>query len=171
MIRTLIKLVKALSSDTNPNSLALAICFAAIIGLTPLMSPHNLLFLFIILLFRIHLSTFIISLSGFSLLGLMLDPLFDDFGYYLLTLNSLTDFWSTIYNFSIGRLSLFNNTIIMGSLTFSLLLFLPLFITSKWLISRYRISFNKWIAKSKIMILLKSSSLFQTLSNTQESSL
>ena len=171
MIRTLIKLVKALSSDANPNSLALAICFAAIMGLTPLMSPHNLLFLFILLLFRIHLSTFIISLSGFALLGLMLDPLFDDFGYYLLTISSLTDFWSGIYNLSLGRLSLFNNTIIMGSLAFSLLLFIPLFFLSRWLILRYRISFNKWIAQSKIMVLLKSSSLFQAFSNTQENSL
>ena len=42
MIRTLIKLVKALSSDANPNSLALAICFAAIMGLTPLMSPGKI---------------------------------------------------------------------------------------------------------------------------------
>jgi uncharacterized protein (TIGR03546 family) len=171
MLRTLIKLLKALSSEANPNSLALAICFAAIMGLTPLMSPHNLLFLFIILLFRIHLSTFIISLSGFALLGLMLDPLFDNFGYYLLTISSLTDFWSGIYNLSIGRLSLFNNTIIMGSLAFSLLLFSPLFFTSKWLILRYRIAFNKWVAKSNIIVLLKSSSLFQILSKNQESSL
>ena len=168
MIRTIIKLLKALSSDTNPNSLALAICFAAIMGLTPLMSPHNLLFLLIVLLFRIHLSTFIIALPGFALLGLLLDPLFDSFGYYLLTNNALVDIWTGIYNLSFGRLSLFNNTIIMGSLSFSLLLFFPLFFVAKWLILRFRISFNKWIAKSKIMVILKSSSLFQTVSQTQE---
>ena len=170
MISALIKLLKALSSDTNPNSLALAICFAAIMGLTPLMSPHNLFFLFILLLFRIHLSTFIISLSGFALLGLILDPLFEQLGYYLLTNSALTDLWTAIYNSSLGRFSLFNNTITMGSLVFSLLLLLPLFFIAKWLILRYRISFKKWIAKSKIMVLLKSSSLFQTLSSTQGSS-
>ncbi|PCJ47837.1 MAG: hypothetical protein COA74_10390 [Gammaproteobacteria bacterium] len=171
MIRMFIKLLKALSSDANPNSLAIAICFAAIMGLTPLASPHNILFLFIILFFRIHLSTFIIALSGFAILGLLLDPVFDQFGYYLLTDSSLTHVWTSIYNLSLGRLSLFNNTIIMGSLIFSLLLFIPLFFFSKWLIIRYRISFNKWVAKSKLIVLLKSSSLFQMFANTRENSL
>ena len=161
MIRIFIKLLKALASDANPNSLAIAVCFAAVIGLTPLMSPHNLLFLFIVLLFRIHLSTFIIALSGFSLLGLILSPLFDQFGYYLLTNISLTEFWTQIYNLSIGRLSLFNNSITTGSLVFSLLLFLPLYFLTRWMVVRYRITFLQWIEKSKLMVLLKSTSLFR----------
>ena len=171
MIRLIVKLLKALSSDANPNSLAFAICFAAIIGLSPLMSPHNLVFLFILLFFQIHLSTFIIALSGFALLGLILDPVFDQFGYYLLTHSSLIDFWTTIYNTSIGRLSLFNNTITLGSLVFSLGLCIPLFFLSKVMIHRYRLSFEKWVSNSKIIILLKSSRVFQLLSSSQESAL
>ena len=171
MIRTFIKLLKALASDANPNSLALAVCFAAIIGLTPLLSPHNLLFLFIVLLFRIHLSTFIIALSGFSILGLMLNPVFDQFGFYLLTNSSLTGFWTEIYNISIGRLSLFNNSIVTGSLVFSLLLFLPLYFLTRWLVIRYRFVFLKWAEKSKIVAILKSTSIFRLYTSSTADSL
>lgn len=171
MIKIIIKLLKALSSDITPNSLALAVCMASIIGLTPLLSPHNLLILFIVLFFRIHLSTFILALAGFSILGLLLDPLFDQFGYYLLTAPLLTDLWTMIYNVSIGRLSQFNNSIIIGSLSFSLLLFFPLYFTTISLVIRYRDTFMVWLENSKIMVLLKSSNLFKMYVDSSENSL
>ena len=171
MIKIIIKLLKALSSDTNPSSLAFAVCLACVIGLTPLLSPHNILFLFIILFFRIHLSTFILALAGFSLLGLLLDPLFDQFGYFILTTPLLTDFWTFIYNVSLGRLSQFNNTIVIGSLAVSLLLFIPLYFMTKLLVIRYRNTFMVWLEKSKIMVILKSSNLFIIYADSTENSL
>ena len=171
MIKIIIKLMKALSSDINPSSLALAVCMACIVGLTPLLSPHNILVLFIVLFFRIHLSTFILALTGFSILGVLLDPLFDQFGYYLLTTPILTDFWTQVYNVSLGRLSQFNNSIILGSLSLSLLLFIPLYFTTKSLVNRYRNSFMIWLEKSKIMAILKSSNLFRIYADSSENSL
>jgi uncharacterized protein (TIGR03546 family) len=56
MINRVAKLMKVLNSETDPAQISLAVCFAMIIGLTPLYSLHNLLFLFIVLLLRVNLA-------------------------------------------------------------------------------------------------------------------
>ena len=68
------KLLKALSSDASPWQLALGIMFGMLVGLTPLLRLHNLIVLFIVLFFRVNLSTFLIALSLFSGLAYLLDP-------------------------------------------------------------------------------------------------
>jgi len=162
----IIRLLKTLNSDAAPSSIALAICLALFIGLTPVFSAHNLIIVLIALLFRIHLGTFILASFGFSLVGLAFEPLLERFGYFLLTNDAMTSFWTALYNTQLGRLSLFNYSTQLGGLCISLVAFVPLLLVLIWGIKSYRIRIKAWAEKSKLIVILRSSSLFQLYEKT-----
>lgn len=66
MLNFLAKLLKVLNSERSPGQLAAAVSLAAIIGMTPLYSLHNLFVLFLVLFFRVNLTVFFYS-AGRSL--------------------------------------------------------------------------------------------------------
>jgi len=143
MWEPLVKFLKLLNSEQAPHQLSLGLAFAMIVGLTPTLSLHNLLVLFLLLTLRANLSTFVLGWALFSLLGLLLDPLFHAIGLKLLSLPELEQMWTTMYNSSFWRLSQFNNTILLGSLLFSVLCFLPMFFLSNRLIRLYRLRWQE----------------------------
>ena len=135
MITTIAKILKVLNSETTPGQISLALCFALIAGLTPLYSLHNLVVLLLVLFLRVNLSTFIVGWIFFSGLAYILDPIFHRLGLALLTAPSLEALWTSLYNMLIFRLSKFNNSIVMGSVLFSLIFFLPVYFLSNILIN------------------------------------
>ncbi len=155
------KLLKALSSDASPWQLALGIMFGMLVGLTPLLRLHNLIVLFIVLFFRVNLSTFLIALSLFSGLAYLLDPAMISIGESLLTQDSLQSFWTALYNSDIGLLSQFFHTQTLGSFVLSVLLCPIVLITSKILIVQYRERLMAYIEKLKIVAFLKGTKLYQ----------
>jgi|TARA_R110000803_G_scaffold75526_4_gene139935 uncharacterized protein (TIGR03546 family) len=155
------KLLKALSSDASPWQLALGIMFGMLVGLTPLLRLHNLIVLFIVLFFRVNLSTFLIALSLFSGLAYLLDPAMITIGESLLTHESLQSFWTALYNSDIGLLSQFFHTLTLGSFVLSVLLCPIVLFTSKILIVQYRERFMAYIEKLKIVAFLKGTKLYQ----------
>ncbi|WDE13677.1 TIGR03546 family protein [Thalassomonas haliotis] len=157
----LAKLLKALSSDASPWQLALGIMFGMIFGLTPLLGLHNLLILFIVLFFRINLSTFLLAFPLFSGLGYVLAPLMSKMGESLLTLEGLNSIWTALYNTGFGRLSQFFHTLTLGSLITAIVLAPVVLIISKILIIQYREKLMAHIEKFKIIQLLKSSKLYR----------
>lgn len=134
----LLNFLKLLNSEQSPHQLSLGLGFAMIVGFTPTLSLHNLLILFLLLVLRANISAFLLGWAVFSLLGLLLDPLFHLVGQSLLTQDGLLEMWTGMYNNSFWRLSHFNNTILLGSLLISVLAFLPFFILSNHLIKLYR---------------------------------
>jgi uncharacterized protein (TIGR03546 family) len=161
MINQVAKLMKVLNSETDPAQISFAICFAMIMGLTPLYSLHNFLVLFIVLLLRVNLSIFILGWLFFSGVSYILDPLFHRIGLAILTTKTLEAIWTALYNITIFRLAHFNNSIVMGSLFVSLILFVPVFLLSNMLINKYRDHILAWVRKTRIMQILKGSKLFQ----------
>ena len=161
MINAIAKILKVLNSETDPGQISLALCFALIIGLTPLYSFHNLLVLLLVLILRVNLSTFLLGWLFFSGVAYILDPVFHRIGLALLTAPSLEGLWTSLYNMLIFRLSKFNNSIVMGSVLFSLIFFLPVYFLSNMLINKYRDHILAWVRQTRIMQLLKGSKLFQ----------
>jgi len=162
MVRLLLKLFRVLNSETRPAQISLALCFAMVAGLTPLMSLHNLLVLLVVLVVRVNLSAFLLGLLVFSGLGLLLDPLFHPIGLAMLKAPALQEGWIALYNTAFGRLEHFNNTIVMGSLVVSLAAFVPLFVVANVLIQRYRDHLLAWVRKTRLVQALKATKLFRT---------
>jgi uncharacterized protein (TIGR03546 family) len=161
MLKLLFKLLTALNSETDPAQISLAFCFGMILGFTPVLSMHNLLVLFLILVLRVNVSAALLAWGFFTGIAYLLDTLFIQAGEYLLALPSMLDIWTSMYNSDFWRLTHFNNTLTLGSLAVSVVVFLPLFFIFKILILKYRKHILAWIRKSKIMQILKSNRYYQ----------
>ncbi|MFT5574971.1 MAG: hypothetical protein ACI89D_000483 [Bermanella sp.] len=161
MLSVIAKLLKVLNSDDNPAQLALAVVFALIMGLTPLMSPHNILILLLVLFVRVNLGFFIVSFGLFSGLAYLLDPLSNQLGATVLHSEGLQTLWTGLYQASFWRFIGYNNTLIMGSVCLSLIMAIPLYLAVIWALTRYRDKVRAKIAQSRLALLVKGTSLFK----------
>lgn len=171
MLRAAAKILKVLNSEAEPRQISLAFCFSMIAGFTPLFSIHNALVLLLVLVLRVNLSTFILGLVFFSGMAYLLDPIFHVIGLNILTANPLENLWTAMYNSAFFRIAKFNNSIVMGSLIFSLLFFIPLYFFTNFLIVKYREKVLHWVQESHIMKLIKGSklySVYKTVSGWKE---
>lgn len=138
MVKLLAQVLKILASETEPGQIGLAVSFALIAGLTPFFSLHHLAVLFLVLVLRVNLLAFILGTVLFSAVAWLLEPLFNWIGLTLLTAQPLQRLWTGLYQSPLWRLEGFNNSVVMGSLVISLLLFLPLALVTASLIRRHR---------------------------------
>ncbi len=161
LLKTLNSLIKLLNSETAPSQLSAGMTFGMLVGLSPFLSLHNLFIFMIVCLFRVNFSMFFMSLAFFSILGFFGDPIFDRLGYWLLVdFTSLRPFWISITTGAIWPFFNFNNTIVMGSLGFGLLLFVPLFVAGIHFIKIYRSKWREQIQKSALVKSLKATPLY-----------
>jgi uncharacterized protein (TIGR03546 family) len=149
LIKLIQSLVGALHSEGTPGQLALGIALGSILGLTPLMNIHNAIVFAAIMLLNVSFAGGMLGWALFVPIGFLLDPLFDWIGHSLLLAPSLRGLWTSMYNMPIVPLTNFNNTIVLGSLVFSLLLLLPLFFATRWGVARYRVTVGERVRQSK----------------------
>jgi uncharacterized protein (TIGR03546 family) len=161
LMRLLAKFLKVLNSNAEPLEISLGICLALIAGLTPFLSLHNLVILLAVLVLKVNLSAFLLGLGLFSGIAYALDPLFHPLGLAVLTAPSLENLWTSLYNSTLWRLEHFNNSIVMGSLLVSLVLFVPFLLLGNTLIRRYRVHVLAWVMKSRIMQMFTASSFYR----------
>jgi uncharacterized protein (TIGR03546 family) len=132
-----------------------------IAGLTPFYSLHNLLVLLLVFLLRVNVSAFILGFVFFSGAAFLLDSIFHKLGLWMLTLPALEGIWTVLYGQVLWRIEGYNNSIVMGSILVSLLLFVPLLLCLNVLIRKYRQHILEWIRKLKIVKILKASKFYE----------
>lgn len=162
IMKFLAKLLKILRSGATPAQISWGIVFGMILGLTPLMSLHNLIIIFLMIIFEVNIAMAIFAFAIFSGFAYLLDPLFHNIGYYLLAdVTFMQGIWTSFYNTPIIALSRFYNTIVMGSLVSSLILVLPVYILGKQFVVVYRTRIDPHIEKLKIVKIVKGSKLYE----------
>ncbi|WP_194757104.1 TIGR03546 family protein [Aliidiomarina indica] len=160
MLTMLARLLKALNAETSPWALAWAFVLGMFMGLTPLLSLHNVLILFLALSLRINLTGFILAFVVFSGIAYALDPLFNFIGEALLGAAALEGLWVTLYEIPLARLFQYNHTITLGSVVFCVL-FAPIWLlVSHKLIVLYRGRVMLWFGKLRIVQVVKSTKFF-----------
>ncbi len=164
MLRLCFRLIRAVNSETSPERISLALCLGLVAGLLPFLSPINLVVLLLVFILRINISAFIVGVIIFSAVAYLFDPIFHILGKALLTLGSLEGLWTYLYNTTVFRLINFNNTIVMGSLFASIVLFVPAFFVFNELIRRYRESVLAYFTNLRIVRAITSSSLYRAYS-------
>lgn len=160
MLKLIAKFLKVLNSEAEPGQISIALCLGMVAGLTPLMSMHNLLVLFMALALRVNLSAFVLSVGFFSGVAFALDPAFHGIGLAVLSASGLEGIFTTMYNNVFFRLARFNNSIVMGSLLVSLVAFIPVALLSNTLIRKYREHVLAWVMKSRLMQMFTGSKLY-----------
>jgi len=154
-------LVKALNSEGTPGQVAAGMAFGACLGLTPLLSLHNLLIVGVVLFFRVSVPGATLGWLIFTPVGFALDPLFDVIGTTLLAdTSALHSVWAYLYNAPIIALGNPTNTIVVGSLVFWTLSVLPIFFLARWGVGRYRATIYERYKDAKIFRALRASKVY-----------
>lgn len=160
MVTLFLKLLRTLNSEAGPWQISFAAGLALIIGLTPVVSLHNVLILLLAFVFRVNLATFFALWAIFSGFAYLLDPLFDRLGYSLLMAPGMADFWTSLYQNDFWQLTRFNHTVTLGSLLVSVLLFVPVVLLFRYSVVGYRAKLMPALERLKIVQALKASKLY-----------
>lgn len=161
MLKVIAKVLRVLNSETDPAQISLAVCLSMVTGFTPLLSLHNFCVLFLVLILRVNISAFLLGTVFFSGVAYMFDPFFHWIGLTVLTAGPLEGLWTALYNCTFCRLERFNNSVVMGSLIFSLVIFVPVYILGNIVIRRYREHLLSWVRETGIVRALKASKFYE----------
>jgi uncharacterized protein (TIGR03546 family) len=162
MIQQIIGLIRIIHSETDPRQISLGFALGMIPGLTPLTSLHNLLVLLAILFFRVNIGAAMLSWGVFKILAYALDPLFHQIGLFLLTgVAFLQGLWTTLYNAPLVPYTRFNNSIVMGSLVFSLFAFYPVYRGGRSMVVKYRETWMERFNRLRIVQVFRASDLYK----------
>lgn len=160
MLTMIAKLLKILNSEAAPSQISIALALSMVTGFLPLFTPLNFIILFLVLVLRVNISSYLLGSVFFSAVAWFLDPLFHRIGLVVLTAGALEGLWTSLYNTALGRLQRFNNSVVMGSIILSLLLFVPCVLFMNAAIRRYRDHILIWVKKSRIMQVITASRLY-----------
>lgn len=165
---TILKLIQSLfqtlHSEGTPGQVAAGIMLGAGIGLTPLLSAHNLVLFAAIVLLNVSFGGGMLGLALFTPLGFLLDPLFDRAGLLLLSAPGLRGLWTSWYNVPLLPYTNFNNSVTLGSFVVWLIASVPLYFGAKWAIGHYRTTYGERVLNSRFMKALKASKIYNVYS-------
>ena len=154
-------LIKTLHSDGSPSQIAFGVALGAALGFTPIMNVHNALVLLLLAILNVSFAAGLFAWGVFVPVGFMLDPLFDRIGTWLLVeATALRPLWTSWDNVPGLALTNFNNTIVLGSVVFWLLAFVPLFVAARFGVVKYRATWGERVRNSRYYKLLETSQVF-----------
>ena len=151
MISYIVKLLKALNTNSHPGEIAHAVSIGVLLGFMP---KDNALWylLFVLFLFvHVHKGAFLLSILAASLLARLFDPLFDAIGYAVLTFSPLEPVYAALLDIPFVAFTKFNNTVVAGAVVSSLILYIPVYILTRILIKSWRTHLAPALARSKFM--------------------
>jgi uncharacterized protein (TIGR03546 family) len=170
ILKYISKLIKALASEASPNQLAGGFVLGMIIGLTPVASMHNLLIVVLVIVLKVNIGMAILAFLVFSGVAYLADPLFHNFGIWMLEIESLQSTWTSMYNNEFWAITKFYNTVVLGSFVSALLLCIPMFPLSKIGVEQYRKHIHEKVMKTKFVKALKGTkvySIYQTVARVR----
>src|SRR5574344_467950 len=144
MIKPVVNLVKALSTNTKPGEIAHAFACGILLGFMP---KNNLLWsiLFVFILFmRIQRSALTLSLILGVLIAPALDNCFDSVGWWILTREGAIPTYRYLLDIPFVAFTKFNNTVVMGSLACGIMAYIPLY----WLCRGFIMLWRKYLANA-----------------------
>lgn len=154
MLKVLIKFFKALNSNRHPGEIAHAVCCGLILGFLPKTNLSWYIMTFLFLFLRINKGTLTLLTLAFSFLAPVFDSLFDEIGYKILMWGPVSSFMASALEFPGFHFLKLNNTIVMGSLVSSIVLYLPVYGFSRLFIYAWRRWLVPGLRKTKAVQLL-----------------
>ena len=128
MLNYIVNFIKSLNSNSKPSQIANSFCIGMILGFMP---KNNVLWYLLFIFFafvRINKAGYYIMLAIVSLFAFLLDSLFDMIGYWFLNLEFLRPVFAFLLDVPFVGFTKFNNTVVMGSFLFSILIYISLYV-------------------------------------------
>ena len=146
------KFIKVLRAGATPGQIAGGFMLGFIIGLMPFMTLQGAALIVVLFFLNVNLAAATLAMFVSSFFAFLLDPLFHNLGFYLLTgVPALHGMWTALYNMPVAPLSRFNNTVVLGSFVAGLVLALPVFVLARKGVISYRSGLEEKIRKWKIV--------------------
>lgn len=138
LVKQIFAFLQLLNSETGTNQLAAGLTLGIMLGFSPFLSLQTLIVLTLVFFLRIQLGAAFLSAFFFKFVAYLADPAADILGRFVLEAPSLRPLFVELHNMPIVPMTRFNNSIIMGSLLFSVILAPPAFFLFRWFILKYR---------------------------------
>jgi uncharacterized protein (TIGR03546 family) len=149
LLKLLQSLVRTLHSDGTPAQIAAGFGLGAALGLTPLISLHNIFVFAALALLNVSFAAGLLGMTLFTPIGFLLDPLFDRVGGALLLHSEpLRPLWEVTDGTPVVAWFNLNNTVVLGSIVGWLVLFLPICILARIGVVHYRATLGKRLAQT-----------------------
>tara|TARA_B110001452_G_C15067535_1_gene372599 strand:+ start:120 stop:641 length:522 start_codon:yes stop_codon:yes gene_type:complete len=161
MLSILAKLLQALNSENSTRQIALAIALALIFALSPLVSIQAMILLLIVLLIKVNFASFLVATAMFKGVNIVLAPISIAVGEWLLTANSTSGLFASLYQFDWFKLAQWHHTYNIGALVVGVLLAIPVYFIAQILIAKYRQHIKTYFEKLPLVKALKASRVFQ----------
>ncbi len=164
-----IKLLKLVSSNTDPGAIAASVSCGILLGFIP---KENLLWyavMIFILFLRIQRASYALFLLIGSLIAPSFDTIFDLIGYAVLTWPKAIPLYVKLLNIPFMSLTKFNNTIVLGSFLAGIVLYVPLYFVVRLIIFLWRNYAASFIEKLKIVQWFKNLNIVKKLAYIGES--
>ncbi len=161
IFKQLFALLKLLNSEKGEKSIAVGFACGLILGFAPVFSLQTLLVIFVILLFRVQAGAAFASAFFFAFIAWILDPVFDSVGSVILEMDVFSGIFTTLYNMPIIPFTKFNNSIVMGAGIVSIILSPFIYVISKKMIVKYRVTVVKRLEKTKFWKAVKATSFYK----------
>lgn len=152
MFKYINKFFRALNANAHPGDIAHAVSLGLILAFVPkgnLLWPILFVFTFFI---RSNKGAFFLSMILLTFVAPLLDPLFESVGFAFLSFGPLQGAYAAMYRTPFVGLTMFNNTIVAGSLVAGLILYVPVYLLFMALVKAYRQKLQPKIANSKLYV-------------------
>jgi uncharacterized protein (TIGR03546 family) len=163
MFKGLVKLILILNSNQKPWQIAGAAAIGFLLALIPAGNMLWAILFLVFLLLRVNRAIGLLFLLIFRLFITLYDPLLDKIGFALLNMDSLTPFWTTLYNTPLVPFTEFNDSLVMGGFVAGIILFVPVMLLFRVLVNLYRHKLVPLWCKSPIYKKLKTLTWFKKL--------
>lgn len=161
LLKLLQSLVRTLHSEGAPWQIAAGVMLGSALGLTPIMSGHNLVIVLLIFVLNVSVGAALLGLALFAPLGFLLDPIFDRVGRQLLIETpALEPLWTALYNIPAVPYTSFNNSVVLGSLVSWMVLALPIYLLARLGVLRYRATVGERVRRSRFYQVVTTSRLY-----------
>lgn len=159
-LKILSDFIKIFREGQDPKQVAWGFALGSIVGLSPILTLQGLLVWILIFILNVNLAAAFLAFTVFSIFAYLLDPIFHWIGFQVLTqIQNLSGLWTDMYNAPIAPLTIFNNTVVIGSFLCALVLFVPVYFLMKYFIVQYRKHIGAKVEKWKVFKIMKQSSL------------
>lgn len=137
-----------LQSENSPWQVAGGVAIGLFMGFSPFNGPQNYLLMLLLFFTNVNVASATLATALFSGVAALLDPVAHKLGYSLLVSNeSLTPFWTALYNLPIVPFTRFNNTVVLGSFVLALILVVPVVLLTRALLLYYRAHWRERVSK------------------------
>lgn len=161
LLKQIFNLIRMLHSENGTQQIAWGLTLGAFLGFSPFFSLQTFLILFILIIFKVQFGAAFLSAFFFKFVAFIIDPAADFLGQKVLELTALRSLWTQLYNMPLIPYTRFNNSIVMGSFVFALLISPFLYWGFQFLIKKYRTVIVDRFEKSKAWKAFKATKFYE----------